>query len=258
MKKILIALLVLAVVAVIAIAVVMYLTGDMVDAADQFFTRVQEGDLALAYVYLSHEFRATTSIDELGSFLEGSRLAHYEGATWSSRSYENNQGRLEGTVETKGGGKIPVSVTLVKEEDVWRILSIQKAQAGVIKDDDSGTVPNLEELKGMAGDSMQQLALAINSRDFTDFHKGVSKLWQAEVTADGLYEVFRTFSDQNADLTVLGSLEPVFSKTLGIDSDGVLALKGYYQSQPSVTYFDMQYIYEHPEWKLLGIGLELR
>lgn len=258
MKKVLIGLLLLAVVAVIVVAVVLHLTSGMLDSADQFFTTVQEGDLPRAYGYLSREFQAATSLDELRSFLEGSELAEYQNATWSSRSIENDQGRLQGTVETKQGGKIPIEVTLVKEEGAWKILSIQKAAAGLIVEEDTKQVPDVEELERMTDDSMQELALAINSRDFSDFHKGISSMWQAQITAEELYEIFSSFSGQNADLTVLRDLNPTFSETPSIGADGVLSLMGYYASQPSVTYFDMKFIYEHPQWKLVGIGIELK
>jgi hypothetical protein len=43
-----------------------------------------------------------------------------------------------------------------------------------------------------------------------------------------------------------------------VDEKGVLCLEGYYTSRPSTTYFEMELIRENQEWKLLGIGLELK
>ncbi len=258
MKKILIGLLVLAVVIVVVVALAFYMTADMVTATEEFFVTAREGDLPATYGRLSQEFRSATSLEELGSFLQGSSLADYKEASWHSRSYENNVGRLEGTVETREGGKIPIVVTLVKEEDAWKILSIEKAQAGIVQDYETAAIPGPDELKRMADESMHSLVVAINSRDFTDFHESVSKLWQAETTPDELRTAFSTFVEQNADLTVLAALEPVFVERPDAGADGVLGLKGYYPSQPSVAHFDMRFIYEDRQWKLPGMGLELK
>src|SRR5260370_22168189 len=102
----------------------------MVDVSDTFFKDVAAGDMQRARSYLAADFRATTSEDELRSFLGRSALLDYSQSHWSNRQVSiGGTGHLEGDVSTKSGGKIPLTLTFVKENGGWKIYSIQKSQA---------------------------------------------------------------------------------------------------------------------------------
>lgn len=258
MRKIIIVLLVVAAIIVAGVVAVFFLTAGIVNTADQFFTAVSEDDYSRAYGFLSEEFRATTSEEQLRAFLIQSALASYREAKWHTRSMENDQGLLEGTIGTEDGGTIPVKITLVKESGEWKLLAIQKASAGLVPDGGTKEIPPPDQLNNLVDDSIQTLAQAINAGDFGGFYAGIAKLWQAQTTEEELLTGFRSFVEQDIDLTVLANLEPVFSEEPRLDEDGILYLTGYYPSQPAVTYFELKYVYEHPDWKLFGSGVEVK
>jgi hypothetical protein len=258
MKKIAVVLLVAVVAIVAVVVVVFFMTGGIVDTADRFFTAAAAGDDQLARSELSAAFLADMSDAELAAFLDRIRQLGYVGASWHTRSIENDQGQLEGSIETDDGGKVPVMVTLVKEGDGWRILAVRLEAAGVVAAPAGPRVPDAAEQERLVDGSIQALAQAINSADFSGFHASVARLWQAQTTAAELRQAFASFVDQQIDLTVLSGMEPVFSAEPSLDADGVLHLVGYYPSQPAVTHFELDYVYEHPDWKLLGAGVELR
>jgi Domain of unknown function (DUF4864) len=257
MKIFLIALLVIILLALVILFFVFQLTGGITKVADQFFSAVKEKDFTKAYSFTSQDFQASTSLEDLQRFLEGTALLDYQDASWGSRSVSGSQGELDGSIKTSSGGTIPVKITLVKENGGWKILNIHKADAGLLTDQ-SLQLPAESVLIQLVNSTMQDLAQAINSKDFGNFHQKISRLWQSQITKEELYDIFQSFSDQNIDLTVLEGIDPVFSEKPLVNAENLLMLTGYYPTQPSVTYFTLKYTMEYPNWKLFGINVELK
>lgn len=112
------------VLAAVMLAVGFGLTSGIVSAADDFFVALGEGDYDSAYACLSSEFHGNTSVADLRTFAQESALAEYSDATWWQRTVEGDSGYLDGEVETRNGIYVPVTLTLLKEDDVWRIYQI--------------------------------------------------------------------------------------------------------------------------------------
>ena len=113
------------------VSVVFWATGDIVETADDFFAAAAEGDYETAHSLTSQQLRNQSSPAELEKFLTANGLDKVSDTSWSSRSFENSQGRLEGSVTTQGGGAIPLVVELVKENDEWRISFIEPEKMGL-------------------------------------------------------------------------------------------------------------------------------
>ncbi|MGZ4966900.1 MAG: hypothetical protein ACXV97_06975 [Chthoniobacterales bacterium] len=122
---------------------------------------------------------------------------------------------------------------------------------------EKGKVPGESELKTLTRDSLLAFNKAVAAKDFSGFIKEVSELWQGQVTAKQLTDVFKSFIDQQIDIAFISSSEPVFDKTPAIDKDGVLALEGHYPTKPNKVQFRLKYIYEKRAWKLLGITVNV-
>jgi hypothetical protein len=259
MRKVLIGVGIVVVLVGIGIGVVFYWTSGIVEVANAFFSAVQKQDWSSANALLSEEFRASTSLEQLQLFLQRSALAHYTKATWGERSITSgNRGELHGSVETENAAIIPIKMAFVKEKGSWKILSIQKAASGVVITEDTRPVPADEQLQSMVQTALQDLAVAVNQRDFTEFYEKIAKLWQAQTTKEALFNAFKVFSEQNIDLTVLQNYTAVFNEKPHVGDEGILLLKGYYPTPPPVAYFKLSYVYEHPEWKLVGINVEVK
>jgi len=138
----------------------------MVDVSDTFFKDVAAGDMQRARSYLAADFRATTSEDELRSFLGRSALLDYSQSHWSNRQVSiGGPGHLEGDVSTKSGGKIPLTLTFVKENGGWKIYSIQKSQAGLVAESGGQAIPSKTEAAKLAVDTTLSFARAVNAND---------------------------------------------------------------------------------------------
>ena len=258
-KIVFVVLIILVLLITVLVISVFNMTSGLVDSADRFFLAIEQNDYQKAYDQLSQDFKASTDFQQFETFLQNTALVNYKSASWTSRSISDSIGELEGSVTTKDGGKVPVNIKLVEDKDQWKILSLTKEPAGLLTEaPDANPMPMQQELMHLLKKSMYEFALALNNKDFTDFHNNISRLWQSQTTKDQLYNAFKTFSDQDVDLTVLQNIDPVFSEKPYINENKLLILKGYYPSQPSVTYFELMYLYEHPEWKLASIDIQLK
>ncbi len=255
MKKVLIGILIGVVIVAAIMAGVFYMTSGVTRAGDGFFALIRDGNAKGAYQSTAREFQAATSEEKFIEFLKSSSISDYESATWSSRSISNNIGELDGSLKTKGGVVVPIKLKLVKEDGKWKLLSIEKAAAGIVADTGPATVPVDAELAAMTNNAILMLGRAINAGDFGSLHSSIAKLWQNQITPDGLKEIFRSFIDQKIDLTVVEDKNPEFSDKASIDENGRLILKGFYLIQPTKVNFTLKYIQEDKQWKLVGINV---
>lgn len=258
MKKVLVVLLVVLILVLLGLVLVFGMTSGMVNTADGFFRAAAGEDFSKAKPFLAEGFLAETSLEDLQVFMRQTGLGEYKKASWGERSVSSKGvGELDGTVETKAGGILPVHVTFVKEKGAWKILALKKTAVGASKEGPP-PMPADAELKALAADAVHAVALAINARDFGPFYNGIAKLWQAQTTKEELLKAFQPFVQQNIDLSVLRKIEPVLNAAPKINDEGMLVLQGYYPSTPSVVHFTTSFVYEHPKWALGGINLQVK
>lgn len=259
LRKVLVAISILFVCVVFIVVIVFQMTGGIVDVAETFFSDVKAGNFDTAYeTYLSEEFKATTSKANLKAFFERSTLSDYSDASWDTRSIKNNQGQLEGSVTSSGGGTVPLSILLVKEKNSWKILSISLTQAGLTFDSAKPSLPDLFAQKSLVTESVYDLALAINTNNFSLFYNKISDFWKSQTTTEELKQSFLSFIQQQIDLTGIKDVEPVFSAAPAINDQGFLKVTGYFPTQPAMVYFNLGYTYEHPDWKLIGVDINVK
>ena len=79
-----------------------------------------------------------------------------------------------------------------------------------------------------------------------------------EFTAAGFADLFRTLREQ--DITLAGTvlLDPVLQNPPKLSSDGILHLKGYFDSRPDRVYFDLLFLHENERWLIADIGIGVR
>jgi len=102
---------------------------------------------------------------------------------------------------------------------------------------------------------------AIQSADFTDFHRTISKPFQKQVTPERFKQVFQVFIDADIDFREIRTLDADFTSTPAVESSlGVktLKLKGFYPTSPRNTRFDLKYIPEGQDWKLIAIEINTK
>jgi hypothetical protein len=256
-KKISLAVLGIATVAVVA---GLYFTAGLTHTADQFFSAAQQRDMPGARALLARELRDSLSNEGLTRQLRQQGMSDITRANWSERKVSGGRGELHGTVESKTGGTIPVKLTLVKEDDQWRIQHIEREPAGIAREAESiplqAMLPGERAKAEMVKVAMHEFTVATRERSMARFHRNISQTWQRQFSVAKLDEAYGQLFDAG-DLTVLNQHEPQIEAPR-IDGQGVLVLPGHYQLKKARVDFEQRYVLEQGQWKLLAFDLEIR
>lgn len=157
-----------------------------------------------------------------------------------------NKMTLGGVVYTKGGGSSDTK-------------SDTKSDS---KSDAKPEIPSKDKLQTLVKTSFMDFSDAVQAEDFTDFNKKVAKVWQEQTSPDEMKDAFKVFVDNKADynfkraiasLDATFSPEPTIGKVLDLDA---LILKGYYPTSPARANFELKYVMEDGNWKLVGINIK--
>lgn len=261
----------LVVVAVIVVGIAFYATSGIVDTADQFFLAVKEKNIPKAYGYLAEEFKAGTDEAALNEFLSQNALLNYKEASWSERSINNGQGVMIGSITTETGGTVPIKLALIKENEVWKIYSIEKTAAGLqttpaqsnaeteaASGAPAPSVPGKEAQMALVSQSMHDFAVSVNAKDMEHFRKNISELWKQQFSTKKLNEVYEPVIKAKMDLTILDNLEPSIEDGVKLDEKGWIAIKGHYPTKPSKVYFEQEYANENGIWKLTAFNISVK
>lgn len=120
-------------------------------------------------------------------------------------------------------------------------------------------IPEKAETKSMTESSILSFGKAVKKKDFSGFYEDIATIWQKQTSPEKLEELFKDFLNKGIDLpAALEGKEPVFNQPAAIDSDGVLMIKGYYPTTPNRVVFQLKYLEEEDEWKLVGIDVNLK
>jgi hypothetical protein len=118
-------------------------------------------------------------------------------------------------------------------------------------------VPEKSEIKKMAEESMTLFGEGLKQKDFADFYENIAEVWKKQTTAEKLLAAFQSMAGPNFDiLGIVKELKPTFEPAPEVNSDGVLIIKGYYPTKPNHVVFQLKYIQEEEEWKLVGINVK--
>ncbi len=240
----------------VIIGVAMLATGGVVKAADEFFTRVREGKVQEAYETTSAGFKRETDADGFQRFVKRYALDQVASWSWSSRSFQNNQGHLEGTLTLKSGATMTFKVGLVHENDAWKIHGLEgEPPPGVVVKEPA---PAEEDLKRLVRTTLLDFNDAVKAKSFAKFHTGLAKPFREQFTPEKLQETFQQFIDKELDIAAIATLEPTFAAAPTVDESEVMAVSGSYPTTPVKVHFALKYHFEGGQWKVLGINVELK
>lgn len=118
-------------------------------------------------------------------------------------------------------------------------------------------IPKKEDLDKMIKDTVVLFGQSVKKKDFGPLYASISALWKAQTTAPELQKIFQLFLDKNLDPEPPAGVAPVISQKPFIDDEARLILKGYFPTKPYVIDYELKYIYEYPEWKLVAIKVDM-
>jgi hypothetical protein len=230
-----------------------------------FNDAVQEKNFAGFHKHeLATVFREQTPLDKFTnvfqSFLEKgydiSNISKSE-AVFDEPARVDSNGVLavSGSYPTKPN-KVSFKLKYLQEKSAWKLVGINVQVVPFVEK--TGPLPTEKEAKRLALDALLAFDKALKAKNFESFYGQIAKLWQAQTTAAKLKEIFQPFLAQDASISGIAEVEPVFDSKPAIDDDGFLVLKGSYPTQPSRVFFELKYIYEDELWELVGINVNLK
>ena len=128
-------------------------------------------------------------------------------------------------------------------------------------DASTGKVPANDQLQEMARTTILDFNDALQSEDFSDFHRTISKPFQKEATPARFKEVFQSFIDAGIDFKEVRTLTANFTTPASIDKSRgakTLNIVGNYATSPRRTNFDLKYVPEGSDWKLIYIEINTK
>lgn len=217
------ALFILGIIGIIAIA--MFATSGINDVANDQLKALRGGDVAKAYSYTSKDFQAATSLDQFKAFVdEYPSLKNNESSSFASRSIENDQGTLEGSLKSKDGGVTPVTYKFVKENDEWKVLSIElKPSGAAIKEEVGETTTQPAEQPALAKSPSifdVRLSDAVGENGVVETGKVEFKTDTAEILVSAYVEAAKKDMTVSALLTYVPSGDKVGPAENKVSEDG--------------------------------------
>ena len=245
---------------IVIIAVAFVLTINVASSADNFFSLIKANKLQEAYNSTAQKFQSTVSYEDFTKFIDKSSIGKFESYSWGSRSFSGNRGSVKGYVTT-AQKSIPVELDFVKENGEWKVLYVDATgtdatSSGVADQSISKTVPSDADIIKLVQTTMGDFASAVASKDFTNFYQATANLWKTQISAKELQANFQSFIDKKVKFSFDASTLPTLSEKPSIDGVKILHVDGYYPSKDINVIFSLEYIYEYPNWKLVGIRVK--
>ena len=163
--------------------------------------------------------------------------------------------RAGGSTTTTSDTKKPIADASPATKDSPKKNTFEKADAR------KGEMPSDEELQEMVKTSLLDFNAAVKKGDFADFHDTISRTWKKQTTPETFNTAFSQFIEKKLDISEISSKSADFSPTPDIEKTqgiNVLHVVGEYDTSPNATKFDMKYIPDGNDWKLLAIRVDTR
>ncbi len=125
-------------------------------------------------------------------------------------------------------------------------------------DPSKNQVPGDDEMQDIVKKTLLDFNDSLQKEDFSGFYSTISKYWQKQTSPEKLKSSFQGFIDGDADLNPIRPMTakftkgPELTKSLGMKT---LEVNGEYPTSPITTTFELKYIVEGKEWKLVGINV---
>jgi hypothetical protein len=118
-------------------------------------------------------------------------------------------------------------------------------------------IPAAADLKSMTEETLTSFGESVKKRDFSSFYEDIAEIWQKQTSAEKLKAGFKDFLDKGIDLpSIVEEMDPIFDHPAEINADDCLVIKGHYPTKPNTVSFQLKYLKEEDDWKLVGIDVK--
>lgn len=158
--------------------------------------------------------------------------------------------RMKGAYDNRDGQRY-FEMNYVLEKGIWKMAAIHVNW-------DHSSLSQSEHVR-LVKETMQGFAAAVMAGDFNEFYNSrLADPFKAEYSKEKFQNIFQAFIDQKIDLRILEKYIPEFDEKPGLDAQGMLVLKGYFPTRPSIAIFDMKFIKVREDWKLMRLYINVK
>lgn len=229
---------------------------DVTGTADQFLAKIAANDISGAYQSGGVQLRQKYTAEQFTQHAKDLGLTDYQSASWNKFNIVNSDGQIEGAMTTKSGGSVPLTISLTKEADGWKVVDI--TVVGITPPPKTTPkLPSEDEAKKLVLTSLTDFNKAVLEKDFKPFYATISELWKKQTTPAEIQKVFQAFIDREADLSSMLKGQFVFTEKPKITDEKNLVLTGYCTDKELKLNFTLKYIAEQSQWKLFGVNINI-
>lgn len=166
--------------------------GDLEQPARKQLETIKEGKIPEAYYeYTSKQFQAATSLEQFRQFVKSHGIiADYKDFSFDEPVIDDKRGVLTGKLSGAGGEKTDVKFFLFRQDDEWKIDSLQIVDnAQEVVDAKNLDPKEKEELLGPIEDQLQDLKRG----DVEDAYKDVSEGFKKVTSLDQFKEFIKQY-----------------------------------------------------------------
>ena len=130
------------------------------------------------------------------------------------------------------------------------------------RDPSKPEIPSDDQLQTMVKATFLDFGEAVQTSNFTAFHKNSAKVWQDKSSPTEMLAAFKDFVDNKARFdfkTVISPLDAKFFPEPEIEDDeglSVLSIRGYYPTKPLRTNFVIKYTMDAGIWKVTDVNIK--
>ncbi len=116
-----------------------------------------------------------------------------------------------------------------------------------------------EEYLRLVKNTMHTFAVCVNEKSMQKLYSDLADMAQKQTSVEKLNEAFKAYLNSNVNLLLLDKIDPVFDQKPSVSSDGILWLKGHYNTADKARlHYDLRYIKEGSDWKLAAMNLVVK
>jgi len=94
--------------------------------------------------------------------------------------------------------------------------------------------------------------------NYAVLHAKLSKPFRDQFPPEKLADIFKEFRDKHIDFDIIAAKKPMNVEESKINDNGILSIKGYFDTTPSRVNYDLAFIMSDGEWKLIKINVDVK
>ncbi len=243
-------------------------------ALDHFFTLIGKQSYQEAYDGGSLAFQTQMSEANFEAICRDLKMNEFNSVAWTLDSQTADEAHLTGEFTSKENKKLVLAATVIKDAGTWKLFSMRtpspndqytmvdifgRFNKGLgFNDAFTRQLPNDAESKLLVLQTMLKINESLHSKNFSSFFQDTAVMWQMQSTPEIVARSFKAFTDGNVTIDFVKDTQPIFDEPPRLDAQGHLLLKGYYPTHPNKLVFNLQYVFELPRWKLVGMSVNFK